>query len=187
MELFSMNTFKISVPFKISDLKRIRSGDRLLLSGTLFAARDEAHKRLVELKNAGKKLPVDLKGQVLYYVGPAPSKPGQIINSAGPTTAKRMDKYTKDMLEIGVIGMIGKGERGEETKKMIKGKAIYMAALGGVGAKQAKTIIGQEIIAFEDVGMEALRKFEVKNFPVIVIHDLEGNDAYEENRKAWIS
>lgn len=169
----------------MEDLQKIRSGDRLLLTGTLIAARDEAHRRLVDLKNSRKKLPVDLKGQTIYYVGPAPSRPEQIINSAGPTTAKRMDKYTKDMLELGVIGMIGKGERGQETKKLIKGRAVYMAALGGVGAKQAKTIMDQKIIAFEDVGMEALRKFEVKDFPVIVIHDLLGNDAYEMGRSEW--
>lgn len=180
-----MRSLRIALPFSAKDLKTMRSGDRLLLTGPMFAARDEAHRRLVELKNAGKPLPVDLRSQVIYYVGPAPSKPGQIINSAGPTTGKRMDKYTQDILELGVIGMIGKGERGEETKALIKGKAIYMAALGGVGAKQAKTIVKQEIIAFEDAGMEALRRFEVKDFPVIVIHDLEGRDAYEEGRKEW--
>lgn len=180
-----MNTLKLTVPFQRRDLEKLKSGDRLLLTGTLFAARDEAHKRLVELKNSGKALPVNLEGQAIYYVGPAPSKPGQVINSAGPTTAKRMDKYTKDMLELGVTVMIGKGERSEETKSLIKGKAVYLAALGGVGAKQAKTIIKQEIIAFADAGMEALRKFEVKDFPVIVIHDLESGDAYEEGRKNW--
>lgn len=182
-----MNTLQINLPFSAKDLRTVKSGDRLLLTGPLFAARDEAHRRIVELKKTGKPLPVSLQGQVIYYVGPAPSKPGQIINSAGPTTGKRMDKYTKDMLELGVIGMIGKGERGEETKALIKSKAIYMAALGGVGAKQAKTIVKQEIIAFEDAGMEALRRFEVKNFPVIVIHDLAGNDAYAEGRKKWRS
>lgn len=180
-----MKTVKISVPFQESELQSFRSGDRLLLTGKLIAARDEAHKRLVELKKSGKTLPVNLKGQVIYYVGPAPSKPGQVINSAGPTTAKRMDKYTADMLELGVVGMIGKGERGEETKKLLKGKAVYMVALGGVGAKQAKTITRQEILAFEEIGMEALRRFEVKDFPVIVIHDLDGNDAYESNRREW--
>ena len=124
-------------------------------------------------------MPADFKGQVIYYVGPAPSKPGQVINSAGPTTAKRMDKYTADMLELGVLGFIGKGERGLKTRELIKGKAIYMAALGGVAAKQAKSIVAQEIIAFEDAGMEALRKFEVVDFPVVLIDDLHGEDAYD--------
>lgn len=180
-----MNTLQINLPFSAKDLRTVKSGDRLLLTGSLFAARDEAHRRIVELKNAGKPLPVSLQGQVIYYVGPAPSKPGQVINSAGPTTGKRMDKYTKDILELGVVGTIGKGERGEETKALIKGKAIYMAALGGVGAKQAKTILKQDIIAFEDAGMEALRRFDVKDFPVIVIHDFLGHDAYEEGRREW--
>ncbi|MDP3975702.1 MAG: FumA C-terminus/TtdB family hydratase beta subunit [bacterium] len=177
-----MRTLSITLPFTKSDLRSLKSGDRLLLTGTLYAARDEAHRRLSELKRKEKKLPVDLKGQLIYYVGPAPSKPGQIINSAGPTTAKRMDSYTADMLDIGVAGMIGKGERGEETKRLLKGKAIYMACLGGVGAKQALTIKHQEVVAFEDAGMEALRRLEVEDFPVIVIHDLRGGDAYGVSR-----
>lgn len=175
-----MNTHKIQLPFTDEDFQTIKSGDQLLLSGTIYAARDEAHKRLIDMKHAGEPLPVDLKGAVIYYVGPAPAKPGQVINSAGPTTAKRMDKYTADLLELGVQGMIGKGERGEETKRLLKGKGIYMAALGGVAAKQAKAIVEQEIIAFEDAGMEALRRFEVKDFPVVVINDFEGRDAYLE-------
>ncbi len=182
-----MNTLKLIIPPDASDLAHFRSGDQLLLTGPVFAARDEAHKRLVELKQAGKPLPVDLNGQMIYYVGPAPSKPGQIINSAGPTTARRMDKYTKDMLELGVVGMIGKGERGEETRELLKGKAVYMAALGGIGVKHASCIVKQEIIAFEDCGMEALRKLELKDFPVIVINDLEGNDYYEQSRLEWKS
>ncbi len=182
-----MKTIKVTIPFSFKNLGQVRSGDQLLLTGTVFAARDEAHKRLVDLKQAGKPLPVDLKGQMIYYVGPAPSKPGQVINSAGPTTARRMDKYTKDMLELGVVGMIGKGERGEETRTLMKGKAVYFAALGGIGVKHAKCIVKQEIIAFEDVGMEALRKFEVKDFPVIVINDMAGHDYYEESRLEWRS
>lgn len=177
-----MNTHSIQLPFSPSDLEMIQTGDRLLLSGTLYTARDEAHKRLIDLKQQGKALPVDLNEQVIYYVGPAPSKPGQVINSAGPTTAKRMDKYTQDMLDLGVKGFIGKGERGAETRGLMKGKAIYMAALGGVAAKQAKTIVSQEVIAFENAGMEALRKLEVLDFPVIVINDLEGRDFYEGSR-----
>ncbi|MDF2378627.1 MAG: FumA C-terminus/TtdB family hydratase beta subunit [Candidatus Gracilibacteria bacterium] len=174
-----MKQHSITLPFSDEDLQMIQSGDQLLLTGVIFAARDEAHKRLIDLKNAGKPLPVDFTDALIYYVGPAPAKPGQVINSAGPTTSKRMDAYTADMLELGVKGMIGKGPRGEATKKLLKGQGIYMAVLGGVAAKQAKTIKKQEILAFEDAGMEALRKFEVEDFPVIVINDLEGNDAYQ--------
>ena len=174
-----MHTLHIQLPFSQEDLRKVKSGDRLLLTGRMYTARDEGHRRLVELKAAGLPLPVNFSGETLYYVGPAPSKPGQVINSAGPTTAKRMDKYTEEMLELGVVGMIGKGERGAETKRLLKGKAVYMAAFGGVGAKQAQTILEQEEIAFQDAGMESLRRLEVKDFPVIVIHDLEGNDAYE--------
>lgn len=173
-----MKQHRITLPFTDEALQEIRSGDQLLLTGTIYAARDEAHKRLIDLKNTGKPLPADFKNALIYYVGPAPAKPGQAINSAGPTTAKRMDAYTADMLDLGVRGMIGKGERGEETKKLLKERAIYMAVLGGVAAKQAKTIKKQEILAFEDAGMEALRKFEVEDFPVIVINDIHGNDAY---------
>ena len=174
-----MTTHSITLPFSEEDLQSIQAGDRLLLTGTIYAARDEAHKRLIALKKAGKPLPVDLRDQVIYYVGPAPSKPGQVINSAGPTTAKRMDKYTADVLDLGVKGLIGKGERGAPTRELLKGKAIYMAALGGVAAKQAKSIIAQEVMAFEDAGMEALRKLEVVDFPVIVINDVHGTDMYE--------
>lgn len=181
-----MITRHIKLPFTKKDLSTIKAGERLLLSGKLVAARDEAHKRLVELLRKKKKLPMSLKNAVIYYVGPSPERPGEIIGSAGPTTAKRMDKYTADMLDCGVTGMIGKGERGEETKKLIKGKAIYMATLGGTGAKLSHSVTSQKIIAFEDAGMEALRVLEVKDFPVIVIHDLAGNDAYKLLRSSWI-
>lgn len=177
--MYCVNQLSFTLPFQSDDLLQIHSGDRLLLTGTLYVARDEAHRRLVDLKRAGKPLPIDLQNQVIYYAGPAPTKPGQVINSIGPTTAKRMDKYTADMLELGAVGIIGKGERGTETRKLLKGKGIYMAALGGVSAKQARCIIKQEIVAFEEIGMEALRRLSVVNFPVICINDLEGRDAYE--------
>ncbi|MGE3340631.1 MAG: fumarate hydratase C-terminal domain-containing protein [Candidatus Altimarinota bacterium] len=180
-----MRTLHITLPFSEVDLKSVRAGDRLLLSGRMYTARDEAHRRIVQYKKEGADLPINFQGETIYYVGPAPAKPGQVINSAGPTTAKRMDKYTQDMLELGVVSMIGKGERGEETRQLLKGKAIYMAALGGVGAKQAQTILEQEEIAFHDAGMESLRRLEVKDFPVIVINDWQGNDAYELGRTQW--
>lgn len=175
--------YKLKLPFKDEDLAKLKAGDQLLLSGTVFTARDETHRRLIELKNQGKDLPVDLNGQTIYYVGPAPTKPGQIINSAGPTTAKRMDPYTRDVLELGVVAMIGKGERGDEARELMKGKAVYMAALGGVSAKLAKSIVKQEVVAFEDLGMEAMMRLELRDFPVIVINDLIGNDYYSQVRK----
>lgn len=181
-----MRTLKVQIPFSREDLQSVRAGDRLLLSGRMYTARDEAHRRIVEQKQKGSDLPVDFKGETIYYVGPAPAKPGQVINSAGPTTAKRMDRYTSDMLELGIVAMIGKGERGQETRQLIKGRAIYMAALGGVGAKQSQSIVQQEEIAFHDAGMESLRRLEVNDFPVIVINDWGGNDAYEMGREQWI-
>lgn len=175
----------VSLPMTDDVVASLRAGERLLLSGRIIAARDETHRRLVDLKKNNKAIPVDLKGQIIYYVGPSPTKPGKIIGSAGPTTAKRMDKYTKDMLELGVVGMIGKGERGRETKELLKGKAIYMAALGGTGALLSHHVTREELITFADSGMEALRSLEVKDFPVIVIHDLQGSDGYEMLRKEW--
>lgn len=179
----NMKSKNINVPFSSEDLASLRAGDQLLLSGIVLTARDEAHSRLSDLINSGRDLPVDLKGQVIYYSGPAPTKPGQIINSAGPTTAKRMDPYMENVLNLGVIGMIGKGERGKEAREQMKGRAVYMAALGGTSAKLAKSIVSQEIMAFEDLGMGAIRRLELVDFPVVVINDLEGNDYYEMSRK----
>jgi len=152
-----MITHKIALPADKSVWENVNAGDRVLLSGVLYTARDEAHKRLIKLIKDKKDLPVDLKGQVIYYMGPAPAKPDQIINSAGPTTAKRMDIYTSDILKLGVLGTIGKGERGPEAKKIMLNKAVYMVALGGVAAKLSKQITKQEIVAFEDLGMGAFR------------------------------
>ena len=180
-----MKTRRIPLPFTEKDLKKVRAGDRLLLTGTLYTARDDIHRRMHRFNKSGKKFPVNLKQQVIYYTGPAPQKPGQIINSVGPTTAKRMDKYTSDVLKLGVIGMIGKGPRGTKTRKLIKGKAIYMASLGGVSAKLAKKVVKHKLVAFKDGGMEAMRKLEVVDFPVFVINDLEGNDAYEIQRREY--
>lgn len=177
-----MEVKKIILPLNKDDLADLHAGDRLLLSGSLYAARDEAHKLLIELKKLGQPLPVDLTNQVIFYAGPAPSKPGQLSNSIGPTTAKRMDKYTADILEMGVLAMIGKGERSEETRKLLKGRAVYLAALGGIAASLSKKIVSEEIVAFEEAGLGALRRLEIVDFPVIVINDLDGNDYYEMSR-----
>ena len=176
---------KLIIPTSLNELRKLKAGDFLLISGTLFTARDETHQKMKELKEKGLNIPVDLKNQILYYVGPAPSRPGQVINSAGPTSARRMDSYTDLVLDLGVIGMIGKGERSEETREKMKGKAVYMAAFGGVAAKLARCIKSQEIVAFPELGMGAVRKLELVDFPVIVINDLEANDYYEETRSQF--
>lgn len=170
---------KISTPLSDDVIKSLKSGDRVLLSGKIYTARDAAHKRLVELLDRGEKLPFDIKGQVIYYVGPAPAKPGYVIGSAGPTTSYRMDAYTPKLLSVGLKGMIGKGMRNDEVKKAIKKyKAIYFAAIGGLGALLSKKIKSAKVIAYDDLGPEAIREIEVEDFPLIVINDCYGNDLY---------
>ncbi|HID96140.1 MAG TPA: Fe-S-containing hydro-lyase [Candidatus Latescibacteria bacterium] len=179
-------SIKLTPPLSDKDISDLRSGDRITISGVLYTARDAAHKRLVELLSKGEKLPFDLKGQIIYYVGPTPAKPGIVIGAAGPTTSYRMDPYTIPLLAGGLKGMIGKGHRSPEVKKaMEKYKAVYFAAVGGAGALLAKHITKSEIIAFEDLGPEAIRKIEVRNFPAIVVNDLYGNDLYEEGIKKY--
>lgn len=170
---------KITTPFSPEIIKTLRAGDRVLLSGKIYTARDAAHKRLVELLDKGEKLPVDISGQVIYYVGPAPAKPGYVIGSAGPTTSYRMDAYTPKLLSIGLKGMIGKGMRNDEVKKAIKKyKAVYFAAIGGLGALLSKKIKSARVIAYEDLGPEAIRELEVDDFPLVVINDCYGDDLY---------
>lgn len=171
----------IQVPFQEEDVLELNSGDRVLLTGTVYTARDAAHKRMYDQLLAGKPLPFDIKGQVIYYVGPTPAKPGQVIGSAGPTTSSRMDKYTPTLLDHGLSGMIGKGYRNEEVKaSIVKNKAIYFGAIGGSAALIARAIKEVEMIAYEDLGTEAIRKLTIENFPAIVIHDTHGNDLYRE-------
>jgi fumarate hydratase subunit beta len=175
----------IVAPFSEETIASLRAGDRVLISGTVYAARDAAHKRMYELLLKGEPLPIDLKGQVIYYVGPTPPKPGQVIGSAGPTTSGRMDKYTPALLERGLKGMIGKGYRSKEVKEaIVRHKAIYLAAVGGAGALIAKTIKSVEVVAYEDLGPEAIRKMVVENFPAVVINDIYGNDLYEQGRES---
>jgi len=178
----------ISIETPLTDelIETLKSGDRVLISGIIYSARDAAHKRLVELIEKGEKLPLDIKGQIIYYVGPTPARAGQVIGSAGSTTSYRMDPYTPALLEIGLKGMIGKGSRGGEVIEALKiHKAVYFAATGGAGALISGKIIKSEIVAYEDLGTEAIRKMEVKDFPAIVVNDIYGNDLYKEGIKTY--
>lgn len=171
----------LQTPFKDEDLENLKIGDKVFISGTIYTARDAAHKRLVELIKSGKELPVDIRGQVIYFVGPAPAKPGMAIGSAGPTTSYRMDPYSPILLDAGLKGMIGKGPRSQEViGSMKKNKAVYFAAIGGAAVVIAQSIKKAEIVAYEDLGAEAIRKLEVENFPCIVANDIYGNDLYLE-------
>ncbi len=174
-----MAEFHIGLPLKESDIEAVHAGDYVYLTGTVYSARDAAHKRMTEALEKGEKLPFDINGSVIYYLGPSPARPGQVIGSAGPTTSSRMDKYTPALLDLGLKGMIGKGRRSEEVKDAIKrDKAVYFAAVGGAGALLSKCIIKSEVIAYEDLGTEAVRKMEVKELPVIVVTDCHGNSVY---------
>ncbi|MFA7744435.1 Fe-S-containing hydro-lyase [Salinicoccus roseus] len=179
-------SIRLKVPFERGAVEKLRSGQQVLLTGTLYTARDAAHKRMVEQLEKGEPLPVGLEGQVIYYVGPTPNKPDSVIGSAGPTTSSRMDAYAPRLMEEGLKGMIGKGYRNEEVIASIKKhSAVYMAAIGGTGALLAQKIISSEVIAYEDLGTEAIRKLEVEDFPCIVINDSHGNDWYKEAHKQF--
>ncbi|MFT5873499.1 MAG: fumarate hydratase subunit beta [Clostridium sp.] len=176
----------ISTPLTQEKLKDLKSGDSVLISGTMYTGRDAAHARLVDAINKGEKLPFDPKDAIIYYVGPAPTKPGNVIGSAGPTTSYRMDDLTVPLLELGLTGMIGKGLRSKTVvDSMVKNGAIYFAAIGGAGALISKSIKECEIIAFEDLGPEAVRKLTVVDFPAVVVIDSEGNDLYVTERKKY--
>ncbi len=178
-----MNYKHITLPIKDEDLENLKVGDAVLLSGTLYTARDAAHKRLVELMQDNKELPIDLNHASIYYVGPTPNKKGQVIGSAGPTTSSRMDAYTPLLLNHGLKVMIGKGRRSDAVKEaMIQNKAIYFVACGGAGALLSHTIIKSEVIAFDNLLSEAIRKLEIKDFPCFVGIDIQGNDIYLRNR-----
>ncbi|MGD8979335.1 MAG: Fe-S-containing hydro-lyase [candidate division WOR-3 bacterium] len=177
---------RISPPLSDEDILKLKIGDRVLISGKILTGRDSAHKRLYELIQKGESLPVDIKGQIIYYVGPAPAKPGHVIGSAGPTTSYRMDPYAPLLMEHGLKGMIGKGVRSKTVRDaMKKHKAVYFAATGGAGALIAKNINAARIIAYEDLGPEAIRELEVTDFPVIVANDAFGGDLYEEGMEKY--
>jgi fumarate hydratase subunit beta len=177
---------KVKLPLTEESIKDLHAGDNVLLSGIMYVARDAAHKRLVEALDKDQSLPFDIKGQTIYYMGPSPAKPGQVIGSAGPTTSGRMDSYSPRLMEVGLKGMIGKGNRTKAVKDaMIKNKAVYFAAIGGAGALIAKGIKKSDVIAFEELGAEAIRKLEVEDFPVTVINDIYGRDLYEEGKAKY--
>lgn len=183
-----IETKKITTPLNETDIAGLKAGDKVEITGTLYTARDAAHKRLVKMVRDGEKLPFDIRGQIIYFVGPTPPKPGMPIGSAGPTTSGRMDLYSPALIEIGLKGMIGKGARSKEVIEAMRvHKCIYLAAIGGVAALLSKKIKKAEIIAFEDLGTEAIRILEVKDFPVIVINDIYGGDLYKEGIKPYTS
>ena len=177
---------KITTPLTDQVIEDLRAGDKVLITGYIYTARDAAHKRMVETLERGESLPIDLTGQVIYYVGPTPPKEGQVIGSAGPTTAIRMDKYVEPLLKLGLKGMIGKGYRSPRVKELLREyKAVYFAAVGGVATLLQRHIKSSELIAYEDLGTEAIRKLYVEDFPVIVANDIYGNDLFEEGRKRF--
>jgi fumarate hydratase subunit beta len=176
----------LTLPLRDEDIARLKAGDRVLLTGVLYTARDAAHKRLVEALERGEKLPIDLKGQVLYYVGPSPAPPGKVIGSAGPTTAYRMDRYTPRLLQEGLKGIIAKGHRSEKVKEALKQhKAVYFAATGGAGALLSQRVLRAEVVAYADLGPEAIGRLEVKDFPAIVINDTHSGDLYLQGKEKY--
>lgn len=181
-----MTQKRVKLPLSQADIMDLQAGDTVLLSGPLLTGRDAAHKRLIAALMAGEALPVDLKGETIYYVGPCPTPPGRVIGSAGPTTSGRMDSYTPRLLDLGLKGMIGKGERSADVvAAMVRNKAVYFAALGGAGALIARSIKKADIIAYPDLGPEAIHRMVTEDFPVIVAIDAVGNDLYQTGRVAY--
>lgn len=171
---------KITLPITDGDIKNLKAGDSVLLTGSIITGRDSAHKRLYELIQKGEKLPVDIKGELIYYVGPAPAKPGYAVGPAGPTSSYRMDKYAPSLLDLGLKGMIGKGARNKEVvDAIVRNKGVYLVAIGGAAALIAKSIKSEEILCYEDLGTEAVRRYEVEDFPCIVAIDSNGKNVYE--------
>ena len=180
-------TKKIQAPLTREAARTLKAGDSCLITGVIYTARDAAHKRLCELLDKGQPLPVDMENAIIYFVGPTPAKPGQAIGSAGPTTSYRMDAYSPALIAAGQTGMIGKGKRGPEVISAMKEHgAVYFGAIGGCGALLSKCIKKAEIVAYEDLGAEAIRRLEVEDFPVVVIIDSEGNNLYKTGRQAYL-
>lgn len=176
----------IVAPLKKEDIESLKSGDYVYITGTIYVARDAAHKRMDDLLKEGKDLPIELKDNVIYYMGPSPAREGRPIGSAGPTTASRMDKYAPKLLDLGLKGMIGKGKRTKEVMDaIVRNDCVYFAAVGGAGAILSKAIVKSEVVAYEDLGAEAIRKLEVVDFPCIVIIDKDGNNLYETAIKEY--
>ena len=178
---------KIQVPLLKEDIDELRAGDYVYLTGTIYTARDAAHKRMYDSMKKGEELPIELNGNVLYYLGPSPAREGQVIGSAGPTTSSRMDKYTPDMLDAGLKGMVGKGKRSKEViEAMKRNGAVYFAAVGGAGALLAQCIKEAEVVAYDDLGTEAIRRLHIEDLPVIVVINKEGNNLYETATEKWV-
>jgi fumarate hydratase subunit beta len=179
-------TKRITTPISDKDVLNLHAGDSVLITGTILTGRDSAHKKLFELIEKGEKLPIDLQGQLIFYVGPTPARPGNVIGSAGPTTSGRMDAYTPKLLELGLKGSIGKGSRSQAVlDAMKKYKAVYLAVTGGAAALISKSIKSADVIAYPELGPEAIRKLEVVDFPAVVVNDAHGADAYIEGRKQY--
>jgi fumarate hydratase subunit beta len=176
----------ITTPLDPQVIEKLKAGEQVSITGVIYTARDAAHKRLIEALDRGEKLPLDLNGQTVYYMGPSPAKPGQVIGAAGPTTSGRMDSYSPRLMAAGLKGMIGKGSRSQEVKEAIKKhKAVYFAAIGGAGALIARAIKKAEVVAYEDLGAEAIMRLEVENFPAIVVNDAHGGDLYQEGKAKY--
>jgi fumarate hydratase subunit beta len=177
---------ELVTPLSTEVVSDLRAGDSVLVSGQLYTARDAAHRRLLDLIASGKELPIPIEGQVIYYVGPTPAPPGRVIGAAGPTTSYRMDPYTPKLLELGLKGMIGKGKRSKEViDAIVRYKAVYLAAIGGAGALMAQAVKAVEIVAYEDLGPEAIRRLSVHKLPAVVVNDILGNDLYAEGQRAY--
>ena len=183
-----MENVKITAPLSREAARALRAGDSCLISGVIYTARDAAHKRLCQLVAEGKELPMEIKDSIIYFVGPTPAKPGQAIGSAGPTTSYRMDAYSPTLISLGLTGMIGKGKRGPEVVDAMKNHgAVYFGAIGGCGALLSKCIKKAEVVAYDDLGAEAIRRLEVEDFPAIVIIDSLGNNLYESGRANYLA
>lgn len=177
---------RIEAPIDRETAKSLRAGDYVKISGIIYTARDAAHKRMAEALESGEKLPINIEGTTIYYLGPTPAREGRPIGSAGPTTSSRMDKYAPELLDLGLVGMIGKGKRTKEViDAVVRNGGVYFAAVGGAGALLSKCILSSEVVAYEDLGTEAIRKLEVKDFPVIVVVDSQGNNLYETAIQDW--
>ncbi|ABS32778.1 Fe-S-containing hydro-lyase [Clostridium botulinum] len=178
---------KINTPLTEDKIKSLKAGDMVLITGTIYTARDAAHKRLIDALEKGRNLPFEVKNSIIYYVGPTPAKPGMEIGAAGPTTSYRMDTYTPKLLNLGLKGMIGKGRRSKEViESIVKNKAVYFGAIGGAAALISKSIKKSEVIAYEDLDSEAIRKLEVEDLPVTVIIDSKGNNLYEDGLEDYL-
>jgi fumarate hydratase subunit beta len=176
----------VRTPLSDADVEALKAGDRVRITGVIYTARDAAHGRLLPLIEQGRPLPIDVRGQIIYYTGPSPARPGDVVGSIGPTTGGRMDRFTPALLELGLKGTIGKGSRSQAVKDALRQhRGVYFGAIGGAGAVLSRYVVRLDIVAYEDLGTEAIRRLEVENFPAIVINDCQGGDLYEDGRKAY--